>query len=182
MAAPNAAILKKKAADVIDGFSSELHELNKKIWKHPELAYEEKFSHDLLTDFLEEQGFSVKRHYSLETAFRATVDHDANKPTVGVICEYDALPEIGHACGHNLIAEAGVAAAIGETVELEVVYHFTKIPVSSVGKFRTGRIVYHLQKNSDHGERVPCLHVPLHVPRFSHQFQVIDDFSSVTSQ
>ena len=133
MAAPNAAILKKKAADVIDGFSSELHELNKKIWKNPELAYEEKFSHDLLTDFLEEQGFSLKRHYSLETAFRATVDHDANKPTVGVICEYDALPEIGHACGHNLIAEAGVAAAIGETVELE--YQFSPFPPRQFHRF-----------------------------------------------
>lgn len=68
----------------------------------------------VLTDFLEKHGFLVEKHFKLETAFRATWGSDAgNRPHVAVLCEYDALPEIGHACGHNLIAELGVAAGLG---------------------------------------------------------------------
>jgi len=65
-----------------------------------------------LTSFLEKEGFKVDRKTPLETSFIARYgDHTGLK--VGVICEYDALPGIGHACGHNLIAEAGIAAALG---------------------------------------------------------------------
>ena len=51
-------------------------------------------------------------HYTLDTAFRAESGEDGGL-TIGLISEYDALPEVGHACGHNLIAESGVAAALG---------------------------------------------------------------------
>ena len=100
------------AASAIDSSKDELRALSEEIWRNPELNFEEKQSHQLLTDFLEKKGFSVERGYcDISTAFRATFG--SGGPNVCVICEYDALPEIGHACGHNLIAEAGVAAGLG---------------------------------------------------------------------
>jgi len=75
-------------------------------------------AHELLTSFFEKKGFAVERSFTgVETAFRATFG--SGRPNVCMICEYDALPEIGHACGHNLIAEAGVAAGLGLKAALE---------------------------------------------------------------
>ncbi len=116
MAMENA--LKSIAALCIDNSSQELHSLSSEIWKNPELGFEEHKAHALLTDFLEKKGFTVDRSYTgIETAFRATFG--SGRPNICVICEYDALPEIGHACGHNLIAEAGVAAGLGLKAALE---------------------------------------------------------------
>ena len=60
----------------------------------------------------------MERQYKLDTAFRAVYGIDEG-PHVAVISEYDALPNIGHACGHNLIAEVGVAAGIGIKAALQ---------------------------------------------------------------
>ena len=107
-----AEILKKLASDTVDCRSQDLFHLSNEIHKNPELSYEEYKAHELLTDFLDKEGFTVERSYTgIETAFRATFG--AGRPNVCVICEYDALPGIGHACGHNLIAEAGIAAGLG---------------------------------------------------------------------
>ena len=79
--------------------------------RRAELAYEERFAHDLLTDLLEEAGLAPERSaFGIETAFRAAAGPSG--PTVAVLCEYDALPGIGHACGHNVIAAAGLGAAL----------------------------------------------------------------------
>ncbi|XP_070579510.1 xaa-Arg dipeptidase-like [Ptychodera flava] len=112
--------LKEKARTAIDAASGELNELSQNIWSHPELNYEEHNAHRILTDFLERYGFQVERHYKVDTAFRATFDTgNKNGVNVCLISEYDALPEIGHACGHNLIAEVGVGAGIGAKAALE---------------------------------------------------------------
>ena len=107
--------LRGKACMAIDKLSDELHELSNKLWSNPELKFEEHFAHDTVTTFLEKHGFEVRKKYPLETAFMASnkTTKQGNGPCVAILCEYDALPQIGHACGHNLIAEAGVAAAIG---------------------------------------------------------------------
>lgn len=112
--------LKKVASEAIDKSSKQLFELNQKIWKNPELAFEEKEAHNVLTDFLEHAGFDVTRgpYGGLDTAFRA-VSGKSRKLSVGIMCEYDALPGIGHACGHNLISEIGVGAAIGNARRLK---------------------------------------------------------------
>ena len=106
-------ILKQKAKEAIDIYSSELYALNRCIWENPELAFKETYAHDRLTEFLAANGFEVTPHYTMDTAFRAETGEDGGLK-VGLICEYDALPEVGHACGHNLIAESGVAAALGK--------------------------------------------------------------------
>ena len=95
------------ASPKIDEKADDLQKLSLKIWERPELGYEEHFAHSILSDFFEEQGFEVTREYTLPTAFRAAFGGEKAGPTVAVLCEYDALPGIGHGCGHNLIAVAG---------------------------------------------------------------------------
>ncbi|XP_071998072.1 xaa-Arg dipeptidase [Engystomops pustulosus] len=114
---------KQRVSDVIERESGALHALSQDIWKAPELAYQEHTAHQLLTSFFSSRAWEVQRHYHLDTAFRA---HWASAPAdspcsirVGFLCEYDALPELGHACGHNLIAEVGAAAALGLRGALE---------------------------------------------------------------
>lgn len=103
--------------DAIEKDKNLLNHISQEIWKNPELCFEEKHSHKVLTDVLAKAGFAVQRGYHMPTAFRAEFQspHEGstdNAPVVCIICEYDALPEIGHACGHNLIAEAGIGAAL----------------------------------------------------------------------
>nr|XP_037289478.1 peptidase M20 domain-containing protein 2-like [Rhipicephalus microplus] len=99
---------------VVEDHSKELWELSRFLFENPELALEEVLAHDKLCEFLERKGFSVQRQYCLQTAFRAEFDAPAGSigPCVALLCEYDALPEIGHGCGHNLIAEASIGAAL----------------------------------------------------------------------
>ena len=92
-----------------------LLDLSKDIHSHPELNYQEHYSSGALADFLQSRDFQVERGVGgLETAFRATIPGAAGEgPTIAVLAEYDALPEIGHGCGHNLIAMAAMGAALG---------------------------------------------------------------------
>ena len=99
----------------IESARPELVELAKDIHAHPELNYQEFYSANLLASFLEQQGIEVERGVGqVETAFRATLRGGAGDgPTVAILAEYDALPEIGHGCGHNLIAMAAMGAGLG---------------------------------------------------------------------
>ncbi|GFU16143.1 peptidase M20 domain-containing protein 2 [Nephila pilipes] len=98
---------------VIDRKKEFLNSVSRDIWNNPELAYEEFHAHDVLTDALKQYGFQVEKHYKLPTAFKAEYSSNAGcSPVIAIIVEYDALPDIGHACGHNLIAEAGLAASL----------------------------------------------------------------------
>ncbi|XP_056150515.1 xaa-Arg dipeptidase-like [Lampris incognitus] len=108
----------------IDEAKERLHSLSREIWTCPELAYEERKAHDSLVAFFSQDGgWTVDRHFKLETAFRATWGpggaDEGRVVHVGFVCEYDALPGIGHACGHNLIAEVGAAAGLGLKTLLE---------------------------------------------------------------
>lgn len=98
--------------EIIDQESQVFDQLSRDIWNHPETNYQETYSHQTLVCALENFGFCVQKNFILPTAFRAEFGKGKG-PTVAILCEYDALPEIGHACGHNLIAEAGVAAGVG---------------------------------------------------------------------
>ena len=113
--------MKTVAFNEIDSNAPQLYELSKAIWDKPELCFNEHSAHDLLTTFLEKQGFQVERHFILPTAFRASYEKGPG-PVVAMLCEYDALPDIGHACGHNLIAELGVAAGLGIKAALETAH------------------------------------------------------------
>src|SRR4029077_7817112 len=77
---------------------------------HPDLAFEETRAADRIGRFLSEQGFKVEAGVGgIPTAFRASLETGPG-PTLAILCEYDALPGVGHACGHNVIAAAGAGA------------------------------------------------------------------------
>ncbi|KAL1838486.1 hypothetical protein VTJ49DRAFT_2624 [Mycothermus thermophilus] len=97
---------------------AEISSLNKHIYDNPELAYEEHKAHDAFVAALQSLGFNVTPHaYGLETAFSADVGSGGR--LVVFNAEYDALPGIGHACGHNLIASASFAAFLGAAAALK---------------------------------------------------------------
>ncbi|KAF7430890.1 hypothetical protein PC9H_006605 [Pleurotus ostreatus] len=104
----------------LDELNPELRDLSLQIHGHPELGFEEKFAHDLLTDFMFSHGFTVTRHYlGLDTAWRAEFQRSEGGRVLGINSEMDALPGMGHACGHNLIAMSGVGVAIAVKAALE---------------------------------------------------------------
>ena len=95
----------------VDELAGVLLETSRAIHDQPELAFEEHLAHELLTGVLADQGIDVVRSaYGLETAFEGAAG--TRGPVVAVLCEYDALPGIGHACGHNIIATAGLGAGL----------------------------------------------------------------------
>ncbi|KAH7022013.1 metal-dependent amidase/aminoacylase/carboxypeptidase [Ilyonectria destructans] len=97
----------------LDKLSPLLHQnINKFLHANPETGYQEFLAHNTLTGYLEDQGFKVKKQtYGLETSFEAEIGEGGR---LVVFCaEYDALPTIGHACGHNLIATSSLAAFLG---------------------------------------------------------------------
>ena len=103
--------LKQRVCAEVDRLADRLVDASHRIHEHPELNYEEVFAHDLLTGILDDQGLSPTRSaYGVATAFEARAG--AHGPEVAVLCEYDALPGIGHACGHNVIAAAGLGAGL----------------------------------------------------------------------
>ena len=107
--------VKELIAQAVDRLANDLEALSRRIHDNPELAYQEVKAAGWLADFLGAQGFKVERGVGgVETAFRATLE-TGDGPTVAIMCEYDALPAIGHACGHNVIAAsgAGAGAALG---------------------------------------------------------------------
>jgi len=88
-----------------------LLDLSHRIHAHPEIRFEEVQAAAWLTEALEARGFVLERGIAgLPTAFRARLEGRGSGPTVAVLCEYDALPGLGHACGHNVIATMGVGA------------------------------------------------------------------------
>ncbi|XP_048106328.1 xaa-Arg dipeptidase-like isoform X3 [Alosa alosa] len=131
--------LKRQVCITIDEAKEKFWHLNQDIWTCPELAYEEKKAHDRLVRFFsEDNGWIVEGHYKLDTAFCATwgpfegkcADNEVH---IGFLCEYDALPGMGHACGHNLIAEVGVAAATGLKVLLETLSDCPRVKITVFG-------------------------------------------------
>ena len=102
--------VKDQIAAAVDRLGDELESLSRRIHDNPELGYQEVKASGWLAEFLAGQGFKVERGVAgVDTAFRATIE-SGDGPTIAILCEYDALPAIGHACGHNVIATAGVGA------------------------------------------------------------------------
>ncbi|NLD78556.1 MAG: M20 family metallopeptidase [Acidimicrobiales bacterium] len=106
------AALKSRVDAAVASDTDHLIGISRQIHGRPELAFEERHAHDLLTGALEDAGFQVERSaFGLDTAFAARVG-SGDGPLVAILCEYDALPGIGHACGHNVIAAAGLGAGL----------------------------------------------------------------------
>ena len=101
--------LKARVAERVDARAGALDELALRIHDRPELAFEERFASSALADHLASEGVAVTRGAGgLETAFAAEIG--SGLPLVAILGEYDALPGVGHACGHNLMGTAASLA------------------------------------------------------------------------
>jgi amidohydrolase len=103
--------LKLKVKDSVKLQRQQLIQLSLNIHDNPELGFKEEKASVWLTSYLEENGFHVERGIAnLATAFRAT--YGQGSPRIALLAEYDALPKMGHGCGHNIIATSAVGAAV----------------------------------------------------------------------
>ena len=106
--------LKNVVQDEVDLKREILEDVACFLYENPELGSEEYEAVELLTQILDEHGFKIRRAlYGMPTSFSATYRGLGKGPRVAVLAEYDALPEVGHGGGHNLVTGASIGAAIG---------------------------------------------------------------------
>lgn len=105
--------MKNKLIEFIDEIAPELNELSLEIYNNPELGYEEFKACKLHTDILRKYGFDVEENFSgVETGFKAVYKGKKEGLTIAYMAEYDALPGIGHGCGHNLLGAVSTGSGI----------------------------------------------------------------------
>jgi len=110
--------LKASVINKIEACRNQLRELSLKIHSNPELGFQEVKAADWLTRYLKENGFSIERGIGqLPTAFKASYGN--GKPLIAILAEYDALPKLGHACGHNIIATSAVGAGVASKLAID---------------------------------------------------------------
>ncbi|MDO8442868.1 MAG: amidohydrolase, partial [bacterium] len=103
--------LKTLVNSAVDAQGQQLREIALKIHANPELGFQEVKAAGWLSQYLEENGFSLERGVGeIPTAFKAR--YGQGEPAIALLAEYDALPELGHACGHNLIATCAIGAGV----------------------------------------------------------------------
>jgi amidohydrolase len=138
---PLAPQIAKTIDETVDADAAALHDLAHQIHAHPELAYRETKAAGWICDLVEARSHSVERGvYGMPTSFVARAGK-AGGGRVAILAEYDALPEIGHACGHNLIAASAVgaflaAAKVAKDVGGEVVLIGTPAEEGGGGKIK----------------------------------------------
>lgn len=104
--------MKQQIIGFIESIKDELISISRYIYDNPETSYNEYKAQEILAGTLKKYGFKVEKNFlGLGTEFRG--DFGSGRPCIAYLCEYDALPEIGHGCGHNIIGAAGIGAAIG---------------------------------------------------------------------
>ena len=110
----NAEKIKKEVGKHIDKLGKELIGLSNKIHDNPETMFQEYKACRWIASTLESHNFKVEKNVAgLETAFKAVCPSEKKSPRIAFLAEYDALPGVGHGCGHNLISAMSVGAAIG---------------------------------------------------------------------
>lgn len=102
--------MKEKLMKYIDAHMDTYTSIVKFLYEHPEVGNEEFQAMELLSDTLKENGFDTEKAFVVPTGFIGTYKSGKPGPVIAFMCEYDALPEVGHGCGHNLIAATSLAA------------------------------------------------------------------------
>ena len=118
---------KQMILDFIVSKTDDYMALVKTMYENPEIGNQEFETMELLTNYLIDAGFETQKGYVVPTGFIGTYDTKKEGPTIAFMCEYDALPEVGHGCGHNLIAGIGIAA--GEALKQVVDQYGGKVIV-----------------------------------------------------
>src|SRR4030042_5247095 len=110
--------LKALVIKEVEAQQKQLRELSLKIPSPPELGFKETKASGWLTQYLEKNGFAIERGISgLPTAFKGS--YGEGKPVIAILAEYDALPKLGHACGHNLIAACAAGAGVAARLAID---------------------------------------------------------------
>lgn len=105
--------MKDKIKSIIDNIAIQLDSLSLEIYSSPELGFEEYKSSKAHMDLLEKYGFEMEKNYcGLETGFKAIYASGKKGPTIAYMSEYDALPGVGHGCGHNILGATSTGAGI----------------------------------------------------------------------
>ncbi|GER67761.1 amidohydrolase [Weizmannia acidilactici] len=105
--------MKEQLRQHLKQIESKLWEMSDTLYHHPELGDQEYNSMKLLTDFLEVHGFTVEKGIvDRPTAFKAVYDSQKEGPAIAFLSEYDALPGVGHGCGHNMIGTMSAGAGV----------------------------------------------------------------------
>lgn len=104
--------LRQRVLNSVEEHLQELYEIRTYLYEHPEVGGEEKLAYEKLTGTLRDHGFDVSGDFhGIDYCFRAVYDSGREGPVIGLTCEFDALPGIGHGCGHDIIAAAPLGAA-----------------------------------------------------------------------
>lgn len=102
-----------KVYEIIEKIEEELKELNEYIYRNPELGLKEYKASKAHVDLLRKHDFQVEEEYvGIKTAFKAVKESEKSGPTIAYLAEYDALPGMGHGCGHNLLGTTSTGAGI----------------------------------------------------------------------
>jgi len=110
--------LKTRVRNRVEAQKQELIQLSLRIHDSPELGFQERKAASWLSQYLKDNGFRVEKCIAgLPTAFRAT--YGQGSPRIALLAEYDALPEIGHGCGHNIIAASAVGAGVASKIAID---------------------------------------------------------------
>lgn len=105
--------MRNKIESLIKDVENELIDLSEYIYDNPELGYEEYKSSEAHIELLKKHGFDIEEKYlGIDTAFKAVYEGEKEGATIGYLAEYDALPGIGHGCGHNLLGTVSTGAGI----------------------------------------------------------------------
>jgi amidohydrolase len=138
-------IMKQKIIGFVELIRNELTDISNFLYENPETGYQEYKAQEILSKTLGKYGFNVEKNFiGLGTEFKATFG--SGSPTIAYLCEYDALPGIGHGCGHNLIAISGIAAAIGLSRVIENIGGKVVV-LGTPGEETNGAKVYMAEKN-----------------------------------
>jgi amidohydrolase len=128
---------KRMLTEETDKYHSLCKDLSSRLWRHPEISYEEFESSKAIVNLLEAQGYKIEYPLAgLPTAFRAVAGNDSHSRKMAIMTEYDALPEIGHACGHNISSAISVLAGLalrGLQDELDLDIHIIGTPAEERG-------------------------------------------------
>ncbi|MDY5305195.1 M20 family metallopeptidase [Fusobacterium gastrosuis] len=105
--------VKEKLSQLFENYKNEFVELNEYLYNNPELGLQEFKACAAHTAILEKYGFNVTKNFAgLETAFQASFKNSTEGPRIAILAEYDALPGIGHGCGHNIFGVTSIATGI----------------------------------------------------------------------
>jgi amidohydrolase len=154
--------MKQTIIDFLDSHKHGFFEVSTYIGDNPELGHVEFKSSKALADKLAEHDFQVTMGIcNLPTAFEAVYDSGKPGPAIGFMCEYDALPEIGHACGHNLIGTMGIAAGIAASKVLRETGGKLFVYGTPAEETKGGKVTMTEQGVFDHLDTAMMVH-PLH--------------------